>query len=426
VRKLPAAHCLIIDFDGRVHGPHRYWDFRFEPDEQTSLEQWVECFDATVRDSVRAHLVSDVPFGVFLSGGVDSSLVAGHMRAILGEGIKGFAIGFEEERISELRFAEQVAKQWGFDLVSCVMPDSAALDLPKIVAQYGEPFGDASMIPTFWVCRLARERVPMVLSGDGGDEAFAGYDTYLAWSESWLRPYLSRLKGSPGLRPALRVLSALARRALGHELNDVDMWERFILYLPEAARRSLFRPEYARVVGASCTAFESASHAAKSFDRIGYAQYLDIRTYLPYDILTKVDIASMAHGLEVRTPLIDLKVLDVARRIPAALRVEQREGRLMGKQIPRRALARWFPPAFVDRKKQGFGIPRSAWLRRGGGARALLDEVIEGGALFEFFREPAVRALVRDHDRGRPRDSALWLLLVFGLWREANKRVRFT
>lgn len=426
VQKLPAAHSITVDFDGRESAPRRYWDFRFEPDERTSLEQWVERFDAAVRESVAAHLVSDVPFGVFLSGGVDSSLVAGHMHAILGDGVKGFTIGFEDERISEIRFAEEVAKTWSFDLVSSTMRDDALAELPAMVAQYGEPFGDASMVPTWQVSRLARGRVPMVLSGDGGDECFAGYDSHIAWAQSSLRPYLSALKWAPGLRPALRVLDAIVRRALGRELNDVDMWERFILYLPEAARRSLFRPEHAAAIGAPSPAFTAASAAAQGFDRVAYAQYLDIGTYLPYDILTKVDVASMAHGLEVRTPLIDLRVLDVARQIPAALRMERIGPRLVGKQIPRRALARSLPEAFVNRKKQGFGIPRAAWLRRGGKARELLDQVLGRGTLFDLFREPAVRALVLDHDRGRLRDGALWLLLIFGLWREANAEVRFT
>jgi asparagine synthase (glutamine-hydrolysing) len=427
IHKLPPAHSLIIDLEGNTTGPTRYWDFTFEADQGPSLDQWVERFEQALEESVQAHLVSDVPFGVFLSGGVDSSLVAGAMHRALGAGIKGFSIGFDEARVSELAHAREVAAKWQFELVSEIVRAHDLDDLPRMVAQVGEPFGDSSILPTFAVARLARAHVPMVLSGDGGDEAFAGYDTHLAFlQDSQLRPYLSRLKAQPSLARAQRLLAALFHRARGRELRALEDWERYLLYLDEPGRHSLFRPELAAFVGRPSQAFTQAATAARSMDRLSFAQYLDIHTYMPSDILTKVDIASMAVGLEVRTPLIDLRILELARKVPAALRVERKGDRLIGKQIPRRALAHSFPDSFVNRKKQGFGIPRREWFRPGGKGRLMLERLLAERRPFSLFNEPAIRTLISEQDQGISRDGALWLLLVFGLWREQHPGVVFS
>ncbi len=427
IHKLPPAHSMIVDFDGRVTGPTRYWDFRFEPEEGSSLDQWVERFELTLEASVKAHLVSDVPFGVFLSGGVDSSLVTGSMRRVLGAGVKGFSIGFDEARVSELAHAKQVADKWDIELVSEIVRAGDLADLSRMIAQVGEPFGDSSILPTFAVARLARAHVPMVLSGDGGDEAFAGYDTHLAFlQDSQLRPYLSRLKARPSLPRARRLLAAVLQRARGQELRALEDWERYILYLDERGRHRLFRPELGAFTDLPSKTFTRAALAASAADRLSFAQYLDIQTYLPSDILTKVDIASMAVGLEVRTPLIDLEILDLARRIPASLRVEKQGERLIGKQIPRRALGRWFPDGFVNRKKQGFGIPRKEWFRPGGKGRVMLEGLLAERRPFELFHEQAIRTLIKEQDQGVSRDGALWLLLVFGLFREQHPTLVFS
>ncbi|MEO7328381.1 MAG: asparagine synthase (glutamine-hydrolyzing) [Minicystis sp.] len=427
IHKLPPAHSLIVDFDGNVTGPTRYWDFRFEPEEGTSLDQWVERFEEALEESVQAHLVADVPFGVFLSGGVDSSLVAGAMRRLLGAGVKGFSIGFDEARVSELDHAKRVAEAGQFALVSEIVRSTDLDDLPRMVAQVGEPFGDSSILPTFAVARLARAHVPMVLSGDGGDEAFAGYDTHLAFlQDDQLRPYLSRLKARPSLVRAQSLLAAYFRRKRGEELRALEDWERYILYLDERGRHRLFRPELRAFTDTPSQAFTRAALAGSAADRLSFAQYMDIQTYLPSDILTKVDIASMAVGLEVRTPLIDLKILDLARRIPAALRVEKRGDRLIGKQIPRHALSKSFPESFVNRKKQGFGIPRREWFRPGGKGRLMLERLLADRRPFELFQPSAITTLLREQDQGISRDGALWLLLVFGLWREQHPAVVFS
>ncbi|MFO0762297.1 MAG: asparagine synthase (glutamine-hydrolyzing) [Byssovorax sp.] len=426
IEKLPPAHHLVVDFDGKITGPTRYWDFRFEPELGVPLDAWVDRFEAALQESVKAHLVADVPFGVFLSGGVDSSLVAGSMRDLLGEGVRGFSIGFDEARVSELEHARSVAERFQIDLKTEIVRAAELDDLPRMIDRVGEPFGDSSILPTFAVARLARAHVPMVLSGDGGDELFAGYDTHLAFlRESQLRPYLARLKKRPGLDALKRLVTAAVTRAMRHDLRGPDDWERWVLYLDEPLRRRLFRPELRVETGAPSRAFSRAAEAAQGMDRLAFAQYMDIQTYLPSDILTKVDIATMAVGLESRTPLIDLRVLDLARKIPADLRVERRGDKLFGKQIPRRALHRRLDRSFVDRKKQGFGIPRYEWFRAGGKGRQMLERLLADTTTLDLFDASAIRALFAEQDRGVSRDGALFLLLVLGLFREKRPGLSF-
>src|SRR5437588_7956058 len=179
--KLPPANYLMVDFDGNVEGPTRYWDLRFKPRHGLSDQQWEAEAAEVIHDSVKAHLISDVPFGVFLSGGTDSSIVASEMSRILKEPVQAFSIGFQEKQYSEVPYAEQVAEQCHINLRTEFVQEDMLAILPELIAHYGEPFGDSSAVATWYVSRLARERVPMVLSGDGGDEGFAGYDNYERW-----------------------------------------------------------------------------------------------------------------------------------------------------------------------------------------------------------------------------------------------------
>ena len=428
VYKLPPAGYLLADFDGRAGEPVKYWDLDFRAEEGMAEREWEERAEAVIGESVKAHLIADVPFGVFLSGGIDSSLVALKMSQILERPVQAFAIGFKEERYSELAFARQVAERCGIELHTEVVERDSLDFLPDLVAHYGEPFGDSSAIPTWHVSKLARERVPMVLSGDGGDEGFAGYGSYLYWMET--HPVV-RAWGDLPRSP--RASFYWARRAVRTRLttgswHNLADWESSLYFVNERGRRALWRPEYQGLVGRGCEIFEQADRKARRNDRVAYAQYLDYQTYLPCDILTKVDVASMYHGLEVRTPLIDLRVLELAARLPLKLRLGRNgSSKRIPKYLLKKILGRTFPPEFVHRKKQGFAIPRDVWFLPGQPARKLLEAVLldRGSRLYEFFNPEEIRTQLDIHSEERDNSNALWLLLVLGIWLGQNLQVSF-
>ncbi|HEX5705412.1 MAG TPA: asparagine synthase (glutamine-hydrolyzing) [Pyrinomonadaceae bacterium] len=430
VYKLPTASYLLLDFDGPCGAPIKYWDINFRAEAGRSDQEWEEEADAVITDSVKAHLVADVPFGVFLSGGIDSSLVAMKMSRILDRPVQAFAIGFREKEYSELAYARQVAERCGIELHTKVVEDDSLDFLPELIAHYGEPFGDSSAIPTWHVSKLAREHVPMVLSGDGGDEGFAGYGTY----DHWMKTDPLRLAREDFSRRGLRASFYWARQAVRTRLttgswHDLAAWEDILLYVNEASRRALWRDDHHGLIARGCEAFEEADRRARRHDRVAYAQYLDHHTYLPCDILTKVDVASMYHGLEVRTPLIDVRVMGLAARLP----LDQRLGRngsseRIPKYLLKKILGRTFPSDFVNRKKQGFAIPRDLWFQPGQPAREMLESVLldRGSRLHEFFNPNEVRAQLGIHSEERDNSNALWLLLVLGIWLGQNPHVSFS
>jgi asparagine synthase (glutamine-hydrolysing) len=428
VFKLPPASYLLCNFDGGAGKPVKYYDVNFEAEDGTSDQDWEERAEAIITDSVKAHLVADVPFGVFLSGGIDSSLVALKMSELLERPVQAFAIGFNEAQYSELDYARQVAERCGIELHTEIVKDDSLDFLPELIAHYGEPFGDSSAVPTWHVSRLARERVPMVLSGDGGDEGFAGYGHY----DYWLRSDpVARVRQD--LAVSARASFYWARKALRTRLTENSWhsladWEELVYYVDSLNRRALWRPEYHGFIGRGCELFKQADKAARGNDRVAYAQYLDFQTYLPGDILTKVDVASMYHGLEVRTPLIDVRVVELAARLPLNLRIS-RNGAPEGitKYILKKILGKTFPAEFIHRKKQGFAIPRDVWFRPGQPARKLLDDVLldRGSRLYEFFNQPEIEAQLNLHHADRDNSNTLWLLLVLGIWLGQNPQVTF-
>jgi asparagine synthase (glutamine-hydrolysing) len=430
VRKLPPAAYLIVDFDGKLTGPKRYWDFSFQPQTGLSDSQWLERAESVIHDSVKAHLVSDVPFGVFLSGGIDSSLVASQMSRILKHPVQAFSIGFEEREYSELRYAEQVAERCGIELRTEIVREDMLKILPDLVAHYGEPFGDSSAIPTWYVSRLAREYVPMVLSGDGGDEGFAGYPTYEWWlSNSPLRQARESARDFHP-RAAFWWLRRAARRYLAQgTLNNLPEWQRNFLYMHEPQRRALWRDEFQGLVDRGCELFEEADARARKLSRLSYAQYLDFQTYLPCDILTKVDVASMYHGLEVRTPLIDVEVLELAASLPVSQRYRRNgSGEMTGKYLLKKVLGKTFPPEFIHRKKQGFSIPRDMWFRAGQSGRRMFEQIVldPHSRLQDWFKPEQLRAQLEIHSDTADNSGPLWLLLVLGIWLDQNREVQFS
>jgi len=416
-RKLPPGHYLRYA-DGRSEIV-RYWQVEFEPKTALSEADAAEELAALLDQAVASRLVSDVPFGAFLSGGIDSSVVVALMARHMNQPVRTFSIGFHEDGYSELADARRVAERFGTEHhAEIVVPDAVAC-LEQLTWHLDEPFADASAVPTFFVSQLARRHVKMVLTGDGGDEAFAGYDRYLR--------YL-RLHRLGAMRPA----AALAASITGHVLPHSQgyRWRR----IGERLRQpfpdnylsgvALTRADIAAALTGEAAGpghsssdhyrgLKSLARDAASLGTLDRLVAIDLGSYLPDDILVKLDRMAMANSLEGRAPLLDHRLVEFAARLPAGLRV--RGG--SGKYLLRRVAARWLPPAVLTKRKQGFAIPLAQWFR--GPLRELAADMLDSRAFRErgLMRPDCARALLAEHVDGRAdHGEALWLTLCLESW----------
>jgi asparagine synthase (glutamine-hydrolysing) len=416
IKKVKAAHYITIQFSGKVSEQKKYWDLDYSKKQIKTKDEWLEATDDVIKNSVKAHLVSDVPFGAFLSGGIDSSLVVAHMSSLLNKKVETFSIGFEEEEYNELKYAEQVAKKFGTNHhTEIVKPDAMAM-LPRLVKHYGEPYGDSSCIPTYYVCELARKHVTMVLSGDGGDECFAGYNSHLNWLKYMPLNYRSGFK---------KMLYPLQERLFPERYpkkDTLENWLSCIQYLDINWRTKLWRDQYKSSIAFIPEEFEQLFHRTENFSLANKVQYMDMKTYMNFDILTKVDVASMMHSLEVRTPLIDKKVWEFAATIPEEFNINKNSGEWKGKLLLKDLLNKHFPTEFVHRKKQGFSIPLSKWFSKKGELNQILqDKLLSPGSLLNnYFNAHAITDLVSSNNTG-----ALWSLLFLEEWLYQFKNNRY-
>jgi asparagine synthase (glutamine-hydrolysing) len=424
IEKLPAAHVLTARA-GDWGSPRRYWRLRLEPDHGPGPAEWQEAVRAKVDEAVRLHLIADVPVGAFLSGGLDSSAVVATCGQVAAAPVQTFSIGFQEESHSELPYARRVAEQFGTrHAEEVVTPDAVGL-VDELTRYYDEPFADPSAVPTFLVARLARRGVKVALSGDGGDEAFGGYARYAhdlkeASLRRWLPSWFRRLALAPAGRAwpktdwlprplrAKTLLTNLGRDAGGAYANTLTLCR-------PPLRRRLLAPDLARSLnGHDPERMVREGHAAAPpDDALGGMIAADVAMLLPDDFLVKVDRASMAHGLEVRPPLLDHELLELAARIPSRWKVHNGETKWVFKQAYRNRL----PAEVTERRKQGFEIPIDAWLRgplRDAFESAVLDPRARAGALID---QAAARSVYRAHLRGTGRNGAvLWSLLTLARW----------
>ncbi|MEJ5329866.1 MAG: asparagine synthase (glutamine-hydrolyzing) [Desulfobaccales bacterium] len=413
--KLPPAHLAWVDLDrpGDMR-LRRYWQpAAAEPEE--SVGAWQEEFEAELTEAVRLRLVSDVPLGAFSSGGLDSTVVVREMHRLGAGPLRTFAIGFPEAEASELPWARQVTARYHTEHTEeVVSPDALAL-LPQVVRQFDEPFADSSVIPTWIVSRLARRQVTVVLSGDGGDEILAGYRRYhhACRLEHWWGPVPAWLR-----RPLMGLLAV----AWPARLRGKSFWQRAAggdnLYRAIVSRDhslSLLRPEV-RPSPADLPALHhhfTAAWEAGPRDFLTRLQYVDLLTYLPEDILVKADRASMAASLELRCPLLDHRLVELALRLPRALKYDgQRQ-----KVLIRRLLTADLGPEFVERPKNGFQMPLRRWLK-GDMATILQGRLLPADApLYHLCRREAVAALLGRFLGGQKDLSEdVWRLLVLDEW----------
>jgi asparagine synthase (glutamine-hydrolysing) len=427
VEKLPPAHVLAVRA-GDLHAePRRYWQLRLEPDPKATFEDWQEAVRAKLAEAVKLHLIADVPVGAFLSGGLDSSAVVALAAGAASGPLQTFSIGFREEWFSELPYAREVAGRFGTRHTEEVVSADAVGLLDSLTHYYDEPFADSSAVPTFLVSRLAARGVKVVLSGDGGDEAFGGYKRYAHdLKEASIRRYLPAWLRRLVLAPLARVWPKAdwlprplrARTLLTNlSLGGAAAYANTVTLCRLPLRRRLLNPDLAGSLNGHSPGrpLEADYATAPAGDALGGMLAADVGTILPDDFLVKVDRASMAHGLEVRPPLLDHELMELAARIPSVWKVHRGKTKWVFKEAYRHLLS----DALIDRPKHGFEVPVNAWLR--GPLRETFESAVldPGARVADLVDQSAARSLYRSHLSGLGRHGAvLWSLLVLACWAE--------
>jgi asparagine synthase (glutamine-hydrolysing) len=421
VQKLPPAHYLLVE-DGRIT-VRRYWKLSYKTKRDLTEGEAVEELRARLREAVKMRLVSDVPLGAFLSGGIDSSAIVALMSALGAAPVRTFSIGFEEKEYDELEYARLVANRYGTRHQEFVVRPNALEILPRLVWHYNEPFADSSAIPTFILSELTRRYVTVALNGDAGDENFAGYERYranvLASRYDEIPPLLRRpidlvarmvpASGTSGsvMSKGKRFLEALGE---GRERRYV----RWMSHFQPLLKSELCQPEFQEVAGPDACEILLQSYAdSDAPDFVDATLDVDVNNYLPDDLLVKVDIASMAHGLEARSPLLDHPLMEFAASLPSRLKMNGG----IKKYILKEAVKPLLPREIIERPKMGFGVPLEHWFRDE--LKELAHDVLLSDTLRQrgYFHEPVIRRLLDEHTRGvRSWHYQLWNLLMFESW----------
>ena len=418
IRKLPPGH--LLTWRGGATRVERYWELPADESYRGTESDAVADLRTVLADAVRSHLVSDVPLGAFLSGGVDSSLVVGLMAETSGARVKTFSIGFDEPAFDELEHARRVARHFGTDHHELVVKPDAVGILDRLVWHFDEPFADSSAIPTWYVSEMARRHVTVVLSGDGGDELFGGYDRYVP---------NARVAAFDRYSPrGMRRVAAIAAAGLPHGVRGKNFLRHVgrdehgryldsIRFFGADEKPALLSYELQRRLDRADPETRLARHFAR-FARLPWPSQMmrfDAETYLPEDVLTKVDRMSMAHSIESRVPLLDNDVIAFASALPAPLKI--RNGRR--KHVLKEVAATLLPREILDRPKQGFGVPLGTWFR--GNLRELFADTLLSPASLQrgYFQPHFVRRIVDEHLAGkRDHTLRLWQLVVFERWHQ--------
>ena len=423
IRKLEPAHWLRWK-DGSVV-THRYWSPDFSKKLRIDEEEAVEETTRLLREATRLRMISDVPLGAFLSGGVDSSTVVALMAQESSRPVKTFSIGFEEQDFSELKYARMVAEHVGAEFNEFIVKPNALEILPTLVEHYGEPYADSSAIPTFYVSRETRKHVTVALNGDGGDESFAGYERHAAMliADIYRRipgPVRKLLiEGPVNMLPVSALRRSRIRDAQrffrAANLPATERYYRWMTSFPREEKAELYTDDFrSRIIGND--AAEVLGGWLRSSEGLGTLDSVlltDQMTYLPNDLLVKVDIASMANSLEARSPFLDHKVIEFAASLPANVKMRRFETKSLLKKVA----ANLVPREVVYRRKMGFGVPIGAWFR--GEMKDFVSDVLLSDASLQrnIIRPEMLRRYVGEHIRGE-KDHAfqLWTLLMLELW----------
>jgi asparagine synthase (glutamine-hydrolysing) len=420
VKKLPPAHTLTWE-DGEA-SVERYWRLDYSRKADAPLPDLEEELRERVAAAVRRRMIADVPLGALLSGGVDSAIVVSEMAAASGRPVKTFSIGFRQEEYNELPLARLTAERYGTEHEEFVVEPDAIEIVPKLIRHYGEPYADSSAIPSFYLAELTRRQVTVALNGDGGDESFAGYLRYVANALSAgldlvpapLRRGTATAAGrllqagdARGVRSyGRRFLTSIGEDAPGRYADHVCIFNR-------AERRALLGEAASPAIEAETAGVIAGPwREASGHSRLDVLLETDVQTYLPGDLLVKMDIASMAYSLEARSPLLDPEVMEFAASLPAKLKARGTKK----KWILRRAYRGRVPDEVLDGKKRGFGVPLGAWFR--GELRDFARDVLLDPSTLDLGLVPAAqaRALLDLHEGGADRSAQIWSLLMLALW----------
>ena len=423
ISKLLPGHILLYKNSDLLL--RKYWDLQFNPKQDVPIGQYCDAILETLKESVKMRLVSDVPLGAFLSGGIDSSAVVALMASLKKEPVITNSIGFTEKEFNELGYAKETAKVFKTDHREYVVSPDAVEIVRKLSWHFDEPFADSSAIPTYYVSKMTRQSVTVALSGDGGDENFGGYRRYyFDRLENEIRNFIPQpirryLIGNiarlypkadwlPQIFRAKTLLTDVSRDPVFGYFNSMSLFR-------PGMKSKVLCPHVSGVLRDydSMDVFRTYYDQSDTDDPLSRTQYIDFKTYLVDDILTKVDRASMANSLEVRVPLLDHKFVELVAQIPSNLKLNGRTS----KYIFRKALAGILPDGIMERKKWGFGIPVGKWLRKE--IRETAEETLfnQRSEAKDFFNQKYVRWLWKQHLSGmRDFTQPLWSLLMFQLW----------
>jgi asparagine synthase (glutamine-hydrolysing) len=426
IHKLPAGHRLILECESEPH-VEQYWNVTFKPTNQSEDES-IEELTELIRDAVKIRLMSEVPLGAFLSGGIDSSTVVAFMSELTDIPVKTFSIGFGDPTYNELPYARLVADAFHTQHhEEYLQPDISEMVM-RLVSHFDEPFGDFSIFPTYLVSEMARQHVTVALSGDGGDEIFAGYETYLAqgidsrWYSRlprWLRQHaLPRMSDLIPPQPAKKGLINKSKRFIeGGALPETWQHTRWMMFINQQDKSMLYHPDMQATLNgySSSSLIEEYFQQANQTDRLAQQQYVDVKTYLVDDILVKVDRMSMATSLEARVPLLDYRIVELALNLPPHLKLKGQETKV----ILRRIMDKRLPKEVLNKGKEGFSIPMKHWLQ--GELRPLMSDLLAPNTVRRrgYFNPDAVAQWQAEHISGRGNHShRLWALMVFELWHQ--------
>jgi asparagine synthase (glutamine-hydrolysing) len=417
--KLEPAHYLLVFSDGKIK-KERYWDLDFSKKLNFSEKEWIEAIEEKLRESVKIRLISDVPLGAHLSGGVDSSMVVAMMSQEMKERVKTFSIGFKEKEYDETKYARLVAQKYNTDHYELIVEPNAIEILPKLVYQYEEPYADSSALPTWYLCQITKNYITVALNGDGGDENFAGYNRYIGWkiySQLKFLPfkkffkkinsYLYRLTGVSLFEKGFRFFSALDQRA-------PLFFVKLVGFFNDEEKKMLYEPCLKEKIKDSRKEnfLEQIFKRAEEFSNLDKVLYTDINSCLSDDLLVKVDIASMTHSLEVRSPFLDHELMELCAQIPENLKIKNYSKKFILKKLAEKYL----PLECIYRPKHGFSVPLDFWFKNE--LNDFLKENIFSQNFLNFgFSKSFIEKLIEEQEKKiRNHTNRLWALLVLSQW----------
>lgn len=426
IKKLEPAHYLLINLKTRKIEKKCYWKLNYSEKWDLSEEEWCRRIIEKLDESVKLRMIADVPLGAFLSGGIDSSAVVALMANNSDRPIKTFSIGFEEEKYNELKYAKMIAEKYGTDHTEFIVKPDALEVLPLLVKHYEEPYADSSALPTYYLSKLTREYVTVALNGDGGDENFAGYSRYSAFQSSlWLEKFV--WFNNATLRPATAFLAKQMKHTLAERAErfcrtlSQDFRTRYMTYtsyFTNEQKAQLYREDFKARVWKQDTYDIIARRFSESGsqNRTEQAVYADFATYLPEDLLVKVDIASMMVALEGRSPFLDHEMLELTAKIPFHLKLKGFNNK---KYILKKALAGLVPDAILYRPKMGFGVPLAQWFRKDLKGYVYQKLLSDSSHIGKLFRQSYIKELLDAHTQTNISYAPhIWALLTLELWFE--------